>query len=178
MKTIYFVRHGESEANVNGIMAGGEYESPLTAKGKEQARQAGELLRDKGIQLIVVSPMERTRQTAAIIAKELGLGPDKMIESKLVIERAYGYYSGRPYHKYGEDADAGIVNDSVETPAGLFKRVSKAFDWLAQRPEEVILVVSHGATGRMFRLVDQKMSHNDFHTIERFSNAEIDEFTI
>lgn len=179
MKTVYFVRHGESEANANGLMAGREYESPLTENGKQQAKKAGQYLKGKGIELIMVSPMERAKQTAEEIAKELGLDKSKIVESELVIERAYGSYSGRDYSIFKRDAEAGQIDESqLETPEDLYNRVKEAFKWLAVRPEKVILVVSHGATGRMFRLVDQKIPHSDFHTIKRFENAEIDEFTI
>lgn len=178
MKTIYFVRHAESQANADGIMAGHELESPLTETGKRQAKAAGQFLKDKDIQMMMVSPMQRTRQTAAIIADEIGLDESKLIENKLILERGYGDYSGRPYQDYVKDNQTGQVNDTVEKPETLFKRVSEAFEWLAQRPESVMLVVSHGATGRMFRLVDQKLHHSDYHKIQRFGNAEIDEFTI
>ncbi len=41
MKTIYFVRHGETQANVDGLIAGGEFESQLTENGINQAKKAG-----------------------------------------------------------------------------------------------------------------------------------------
>ncbi len=178
MKTIYFVRHAESHANADGIMAGQELETPLTDKGRQQAKAAGEFLKDKGIELIMVSPMERTRETASIIAKEIGLDKTRMIENKLILERAFGHYSGQPYEDYVRDAQQNQVTGDVEPPEDLFKRVSEAFAWLEARPETTILVVSHGATGRMFRLVDQKLSHDDFKSIQRFDNAEIDKFTL
>src|SRR5436309_1380376 len=68
MKKIYFVRHGESEANSLGLSAGSEFDTPLTNFGREQARKAGQELKDKKIELIIASPMERTVETATIIA--------------------------------------------------------------------------------------------------------------
>src|SRR5690349_11276037 len=102
MKTIYFVRHGESQANADGIMAGREWETPLTETGMKQARKAGQFLKGKGIQMIMVSPMERTRRTASIIAEEIGLEPSKLIENDLIMEQGMGKYSGRPYQAYIE----------------------------------------------------------------------------
>lgn len=178
-KKIYYIRHAETEAIVNDILAGRELETLLTENGKQQAKEAGQFLKDKGIELIVVSPMERTRQTAAIIAKELGLDASKLIENELIIERAYGTYSGKSFKEFKQAAAAGRLDKSqLETSEELFARVAKAFEWLSARPEQTILVVSHGATGRMFRVVDQKLSHADFHKVKNFANAEIDEFTI
>lgn len=179
MKKIYFVRHAESQANATGIMAGREWETPLTKKGEQQAKEAGQFLKDKGIELMMVSPMERTRKTAAIIAEEIGLSKSKLIENELIMEQGMGKYSGQPYAAYAEAKKMGTLDlTQIESAKELFDRVAKAFDWLAARPESTILVVSHGATGRMFRTVDRKLSHDDFRTMERFGNAEIDQFTI
>lgn len=38
MEKIYFVRHGESEANVEKKFAGQKEDSPLTELGREQAK--------------------------------------------------------------------------------------------------------------------------------------------
>jgi len=179
MKTIYFIRHAQTVSNVEGIRAGSELESPLTVEGEQQAHEAGKYLKDKAIQLIVVSPMGRTRQTAGIIAQEIGLDSSKMIEDELIIERAFGKYSGTHFMDFIRDIEAGQLDETgVEMPKALFDRVSKVFEWLASRPEDTILIVSHGATGRMFRLVNQKRPHDDFHLIKSFDNAEIDCYTI
>jgi len=178
MKKIYFVRHAQSQANVDGIMAGSGFETPLTDEGKRQAKQAGQYLKDKKIECIVASPMQRTQQTAVIIAKEIGIKPAEILTNELLTERSFGSYDGQPFEKYAQDVDQGRLSEGVETTEVLFERVEKMFEWLAARPEKTILVVSHGATGRMFRLVDRKMHHNDFRTISRFDNAEIDEFTL
>jgi broad specificity phosphatase PhoE len=69
MKKIYFVRHGESEANVKKIVAGSETDAAITEKGRVQAEKAGQELLDKKIELIVSSPLTRTKETATIIAR-------------------------------------------------------------------------------------------------------------
>lgn len=46
MKKIYFVRHGQSEANMKKIYAGST-DSPLTPLGIQQAQETGRLLLDK-----------------------------------------------------------------------------------------------------------------------------------
>ena len=71
MKTIYFVRHGESEANNLGLSAGSEFDTPLTDIGRKQAQKTGQDLKDKNIQLIVSSSQGRAIETAEIIGLAL-----------------------------------------------------------------------------------------------------------
>lgn len=179
MKQIYLIRHAESEAGAKGIMAGSDLDSPLSDKGRQQAKEAGQYLKDKGIELMMVSPMSRTRETAKIIADEIGLSASKLIESELVMERDFGRYSGAPYADYLKERKKGILDQSqLEPLPKLEARVRKAFEWLAARPEQVILVSSHGSTGRMFKIIDQELAHDDFHSLKSFQNCEIYEFTI
>ncbi len=179
MKTIYFVRHGLSEANVARIMAGSEYETPLTDVGKEQAKKAGQALKDKGIQLVVASPMGRTMETAELICEQIGYDKSKIIKNELLVERGLGHYDGSPYEKYQSDVEENkVIMEGLESFEDFYLRVKKAFAWLESQDVDTILVVSHGATGRMFRVVDRKLAHDDFHEIERFDNCEIDEFTL
>ena len=96
MKKIYFVRHGESEANAQGLAAGSEFDTPLTDTGRAQARRAGQDLKDKKIQLIVASTMDRALGTAKIIAKEIGYDSNKILTNKSFVERGMGIYSGGP----------------------------------------------------------------------------------
>ncbi len=71
MKLI-FVRHGQSEANAAGILAGQEIDSPLTERGEEQVRTARERL-TMHIDSIISSPLKRAAETAAIINEKLHL---------------------------------------------------------------------------------------------------------
>jgi len=153
MKTIYFVRHALTEANVAGIAAGAELDTPLTAEGKEQAKKAGQKLTDKNIQLIVCSPLTRTVDTAEIISKEIGYDTKKIIKNPIFIERYFGVYSGRPHKEYREAGMSGMLDESVESGEALFERMRQALQWLRSLDVQDILVVSHGATGKAIRLL-------------------------
>lgn len=58
MHNIYFTRHGETVWNVENKICG-MTDSPLTARGQQQARQLGELVRDSGLHIdeILYSPL-------------------------------------------------------------------------------------------------------------------------
>jgi broad specificity phosphatase PhoE len=73
MNTIYLVRHGENPANLNGEFSYKLVDYSLTPKGRLQAQQTAEYFREKNIHEIYSSPLKRTRETAQIIAQELGL---------------------------------------------------------------------------------------------------------
>ena len=68
--TIYLVRHGLAEAGVEDLDPG------LAPLGHEQARAAAEWLRSRNIGRVVVSPLRRTRETAAPIAAAFSLEPE------------------------------------------------------------------------------------------------------
>lgn len=68
-RRIYFVRHGETEANAKRIRQAEA--GPLSALGRDQAAAAAAYLAQFPIQAIVASPFERARETAAIINEVL-----------------------------------------------------------------------------------------------------------
>lgn len=71
---VYFVRHGESEANVLRIISNRAIAHGLTEKGIQQAHTLAESLRGVGISALYSSPILRARQTAEILGQTLGLG--------------------------------------------------------------------------------------------------------
>ena len=71
MLQVYLVRHGETQWNAERRIQG-QSDSPLTAKGEQQARQVAERARTLGITHIISSDLGRTQQTARIIADACG----------------------------------------------------------------------------------------------------------
>jgi len=72
---MYFVRHGQSIANVERIISNAISDhAPLTELGRVQAIDLLEVLRKRGeFGAIYTSPLQRARETAQIIATGLGL---------------------------------------------------------------------------------------------------------
>jgi isoleucyl-tRNA synthetase len=79
---IILLRHAESTKNVAGIYDSSLGRFPLTKKGEFDAQRLAKLLKKEKIDLIFSSPIKRTKQTAEIIGKKLGLklnfSPDLM----------------------------------------------------------------------------------------------------
>lgn len=69
----YFIRHGQTDANKQELMCGGDGDVPLNEVGRSQAMVASseskELL--ESIEVIYVSPMKRTRETAELLFEGL-----------------------------------------------------------------------------------------------------------
>lgn len=86
-----FIRHGQTDWNRDDRLQGSS-DIPLNDTGRAQAHEAAALLRDGGWQVIVSSPLSRARETAQIIADDLGLELGPAYDE--LIERDYGPLEG------------------------------------------------------------------------------------
>lgn len=177
-QTVYYVRHGLSEGNVAGITSGAEHDCNLTNEGRRQVERAGKDLQGKNVDLIVCSPMQRTVETAEIIAKQVGYDPARIVQRDEFIERYMGYYSQRPYAEYRAAMQSGTLHDSLESTKSMVDRVTKGLNWVKRQPAQHIVIVSHGGTGRAIKAVHQKLHHSELYNMDGFNNTEIYQFTI
>jgi phosphohistidine phosphatase len=71
---VYFLRHGKAEDRL--AWTGRDAERPLTVEGREALGREAKRLRalDLALDVVVTSPLARARETAEIVAAELGLG--------------------------------------------------------------------------------------------------------
>jgi probable phosphoglycerate mutase len=101
MPVLYYVRHGETEFNLQGRLQG-RRDTVLNAHGRQQAAECGVVLRDLFARdqrqaqdfKYISSPLKRARQTMEILRGVLGLAPlDYEIDPRL-IEIAYGEWEG------------------------------------------------------------------------------------
>jgi broad specificity phosphatase PhoE len=91
MLRVYFVRHGETDWNVEGRLQG-LTDTPLNAKGLAQANLLAErLAEEKDIIALYTSPLRRAYRTGEIIGGRLDLKP--MTDARLV-ERDMGSVEG------------------------------------------------------------------------------------
>jgi probable phosphoglycerate mutase len=69
---IYLIRHGETEFNRLGVFRG-RYEVDLNDRGRRQAGEIGEALKDEGLEKLFAGPLSRARETAEIISGVIGV---------------------------------------------------------------------------------------------------------
>ena len=74
MTTVLLVRHGRTEANEKGILAGTAPGIKLDSRGVEQAVALAEQLSGLEVSALISSPLERTMPTAQSLAPTL-VGP-------------------------------------------------------------------------------------------------------
>ena len=166
MKRLYFVRHGETESNVQQIHAG-HFDSPLTATGVVQAEQAGEAAKPLHIDYIVSSPLMRAYDTAKIIADKIGF-PEQSIEvNDLSIEQDVGTLTGQSW-----DADpAGF--SGIETTDSMENRAQELLRHLETISADNVLLVSHGSFGHAMWRVAQNRLSEPYYPEKDFKNAQI-----
>lgn len=93
----YFVmRHGEAQSNLSAIFDSyGSPENTLTQQGRQQVAHTASLLRKKKIDLIIYSPLLRTKETAIAVQKILGLRDSAMMVDERLREIGAGEFDGK-----------------------------------------------------------------------------------
>ena len=132
-----FVRHGQTEYNVRGILAGSS-DVALTATGVAEAEAAAELLAGQPLRTICSSPLKRARETARLIA-----GPHRLAVTIIedLRERDWGEWEGQAF-----PADLGHPHPpGGEEMGGYLARVAGALErFFALSGDGPALIVAHG----------------------------------
>ncbi len=156
MRTLYLMRHGYTLFNFLDKKQGW-CDSPLTSVGVAQAREAGEHLRELGIEIdhAYSSPSERAWRSL-----ELALGEDMPFTmDKRLREWNFGVLEGQDnYVALRPSSGDYYVSFGGESQAQVEERFFGAVDEIMRRPEhENVLIVTHGATTRIF--IEKWMDH-------------------
>jgi isoleucyl-tRNA synthetase len=100
-RNIYFLmRHGQSTSNVDNIVCATALCNGLTEQGRAEAKEASKKLKKSFVDLIITSPLKRTKETADIVARELGLSPSAVITDEAIREVGFGEYEQRKVSDY------------------------------------------------------------------------------
>ena len=154
----YLVRHGETEWNAQGRFQG-QLDSALTPLGRQQANGVGTLLAKVLPQGAAVamhaSPLGRTRDTAAILARHRAYAPVRF--DHRLQEVTTGAWDGLD-HVGIEAGWPGCLDGCTafdwyfRSPdgEGYDAACARFGDWL-DKAEEPVVAVSHGLAGRLIR---------------------------
>jgi probable phosphoglycerate mutase len=150
LKTVYFVRHGQSEDNVTPVFQSPD--SPLSESGQKQAGFIAERVSKLSFDALISSTFQRAKQTAEVIARVSGKTPEY---SELFVERTKPSSINGKSHA-DEKASAlskewkvslftpGLRVEDGENYDDIISRADKALLFLSNRPESSIVVVTHG----------------------------------
>lgn len=183
MKTLYLIRHGETDHNAAG-RAMGQMDVPLNERGIEQARQTAGFLRRYPIERIVSSDLGRAMATAQPLADGLGLAiePDARLR-----ELSFGILEGKTVGECelldpaaverwrSGDFDAALPGG--ESRRSLMKRTREVLEEIAAGPHAQVALFSHG--GALNALHTHMVEHGNPHPREhiprafRFHNAAV-----
>ncbi len=148
---IYFVRHGETILTPTRKFSGtGSLDPELMQEGLDQADLVAEEAVKLGADVLIASPLKRTRQTAEAIARTTGL---EIIFDESWYELSFGDWDGKSIEEVkAEDPDAyqAWLNSTAYAPGGgesydeASVRIEEALEKLvAEYPGKKVIVVTH-----------------------------------
>ncbi|GAB6857789.1 histidine phosphatase family protein [Microbacterium xylanilyticum] len=153
MTLITLVRHGQTDWNLEGRIQGST-DIPLNDTGRAQARDAARRLAGTPFDHVYASPLSRARETAEIIASELGL-PAPLITVGMR-EHEFGDAEGMLWDQYVERFRARREDvPGAETVEALTARALASLDRIALAARrrsaprvESVLICTHGGVIR------------------------------
>ena len=141
LKDFLYLRHGQSEANLRGLMCGRHCDSRLTQLGREHARLAGEVVsRSSNIRSICASPQSRAQETAQIVNAVLSV---PIITVDDLAEWDVGFWDHQPFNSVRDEFLNNVDPPGGETRSALALRVKAALNRCADEMPPT-LIVSHG----------------------------------
>jgi broad specificity phosphatase PhoE len=158
--TIYFIRHGETDWNLEGRLQG-QKDIPLNDVGRVQAEEAGRRLQaiaphceDRAY---VASPLTRTRETMELLRAVIGLHPESYKLDERLVELTFGSWEGLTWKEVRKaEPQAAAMRERDKwgyvPPGG-----GESYAMLADRVRSILddltrdtVIVSHGGVARAF----------------------------
>jgi 2,3-bisphosphoglycerate-dependent phosphoglycerate mutase len=168
MPQLVLIRHGESQWNLENRFTGW-VDVPLTPKGEEEARAAGQKLKTFQFDCAFTSVLMRAQNTLRIVLEEIGQTGIPIKEDKALNERMYGELQGlnkaETARKFG-DEQVKIWRRSFDVPPpggeSLKDTAARVLPYYESQilPEllanKTVLIVAHGNSLRslVMRLED------------------------
>ena len=170
MSRLVLIRHGESQWNLENRFTGW-VDVPLTPKGEEEARAAGEKLKTFQFDCAFTSGLKRAQNTLRIVLEVIGQTTIPITEDTALNERMYGELQGlnkaETAKKFGEE-QVKIWRRSFDVPPpggeslkDTAERVLPYYQsqiWPALEAKKTVLVVAHGNSLRSLVMHLEKLS--------------------
>lgn len=159
-RPVYFVRHGETDWNVERRYQG-HSDTPLNDKGRAQAARNGEALKPSLACVSRISffssPLSRATETLEIMRETMGLSRKRYALDDRLIEIDLGAWNGRTYDEIAVE-DPGVHERRAREKWRFAAPGGESYADAALRIREfltgldrVSVIVGHGATGRILR---------------------------
>jgi broad specificity phosphatase PhoE len=157
-KTIYIVRHGQTDLNKQGIVQGRGRDTSLNEEGRSQAQQFYQAYKHIDFDKIYISELKRTKQSIQLFIDK-GIPYQKLSG---LDELAWGILEGQPSTPENKAAFMRLLRDWLngkldskfeggESPNEVKKRQLEALHTIMSHPEEeTVLICMHGRALRLF----------------------------
>lgn len=157
---LYVIRHGQTNYNLEHKY-NCRYDEDINETGIRQAKEASEKVKELKLDLIICSPMKRTKHTMELI----NVNHVSVIYDERLMEREGGKLTGTVldnyYHKEYYNYYSTNIVEGLETLPELFKRVHSFLDEIKEKyKEKNILLVTHGAVARVIQFYFEEMPEN------------------
>jgi len=173
IKEIFFIRHGQTDYNLNKIVQGSGIDSELNETGLKQAKLFYEFYKDEGFDLVITSNLKRTHQSVQAFI-ESGLPHE---QTNLIDEINWGIHEGKKgdpqmRQNYLNLMDHWANNrmqfgvEGGETGEQLVNRCSQFLDTLPKKNADKILVCTHGRTLRCLMMLIKSGIPKDMETFD------------
>lgn len=179
MTTVYFIRHGQSEANLTQTFAG-HHDVPLTDLGHKQAVSTAQFLADVPLSAVYTSDLSRAYDTGCAVARLHGLTVTTCANLREIYA---GDWEGKTYKELEATDPAyrtwvhNVGNATCtggESVAHLQERVRDAVAAIvAHHPDAEICIVSHGTPIRALTALLTDTPLPLMHTVPWASNASV-----
>lgn len=156
--TYAVMRHGEGEHNVASVLSGlPENPHHVTEKGKEEIAATVEQMKKDGFMpdVIIASPLVRTRETAALVAEGMGLPKEVVVIDERIREDGFGDFEGKS-ESIGDGYFANTYEwmtksrPNGESKVDVKRRMSEAlYAYEKEYTGKTILFVTHDGPARM-----------------------------
>lgn len=170
-KTLYIVRHGQTDLNKQGIVQGRGMDTELNAEGRLQADLFYHSYKNIAFDKIYISELKRTQQSIQQFI-DLGIPYQKLSG---LDELAWGIYEGKPSTPETKAAflkvmrswtagDLDVKFEGGESPNEVRARQKEALKTIMSQPEEKnVLICMHGRAMRLFLclLTEQPLTKMD-----------------
>jgi len=178
-RKLLLIRHGQATFNVEHRLPGQLPDIPLTEEGRRQAQRTGEALAGLPISLILSSPLERARETAAQIAQArdipIQLDPDLM-------DTDVGKWAGMNYNELSKNDSEWqryvrnmlAAPPGVETGLDVQTRAVRATERARRSPDqgEYVALVAHADVIKFIIAYYTGMTHQCVHFLS-IDNASV-----
>ncbi|HEC93787.1 MAG TPA: isoleucine--tRNA ligase [Candidatus Kaiserbacteria bacterium] len=180
--TYLIMRHGQAQSNVTETVdtnLSARRKNNLTETGCKQVLQSAKEIKEHGgVDIIVTSPFPRARETAEIVAKELGISKDAIQTDERLRETGAGELDGASYKEW----DAFFVSTEEkltkappkgETHNEIRRRIAELLYEIEERySAKRILLISHEGPLWMSQLVALGTPHTGTYDIFMYKNAQ------